>query len=333
MYEGRRITSREEGAARLEVGATGGRLLVLLGPTATGKTETAILVAQALGGEVVSADSMYFYRGMDIATAKPTPEEQRGVPHHLIDILDPDEAFSVAEYKARAEAVIDDILARGRVPILVGGSGLYIRALVTGTGFTTVPPNPELREQLTEEAEREGTEVLHARLAEVDPEAAARITPRDRKRIIRALEVYDATGEPISHLQALDRQRPPRYNTCQFGLTLPREELYRRIEERVDRQLEAGLVEEVRGLLDRGYHEGLTSMKGLGYAQFARYLRGQCSLEEAVVQLKRDTRRFAKRQVTWFRADARIRWLDMQEVGGPAGAARIILDEWNSECE
>ena len=301
-------------------------LLVLLGPTATGKTETAIFVAQSLGGEVVSADSMYFYRDMDVATAKPTPEEQQGVPHHLIDILDPDEPFSVAEYKARAEAAIDDILARGRVPILVGGSGLYIRAVVSAASFTVVPPNRELRQQLAEPAEREGTEALHAPLSEVDPEAAARITPRDRKRLVRALEVYLTTGQPISHLQALDRQRSPRYNTCQFGLTLPREELYRRIDARVDRQLEAGLVDEVRRLLDQGHTEDLVSMKGLGYAQIARYLRGQCSLEEAVVQLKRDTRRFAKRQTTWFRADARIRWIDVGEVGGPAGAAKIIVE-------
>ena len=232
--------SQDEFRATRRVAPTLPRVLAIVGPTATGKTETAILVAKALGGDVVSADSMYFYRGMDIATAKPTIEEQQGVPHHLIDILNPDEAFSVAEYKARAEAVIDDILARHRLPILVGGSGLYVRAVVSPASFTAVPPNRELRRQLTEEAERDGVEALHARLAEVDPEAAGRIMPRDLKRIIRALEVYDATGEPISRLQALDREKAPRYNTCQFGLTLPREELYRRIEERIDRQLASG---------------------------------------------------------------------------------------------
>jgi len=303
-------------------------LLALVGPTATGKTETAILVAESLGGEIVNADSMSFYRGMDIGTAKPTVEERARVRHHLIDILNPDELFSVAEYKARAEAAIDNVLARHRVPILVGGSGLYVRAVISGVSFTQAPPDYELRRQLTAEAEREGTPLLHRRLAEVDPEAATRITPRDLKRIIRALEVYLTTGETISSLQALDRERPPRYNTCQFGLTLPREELYRRIEARIGRQLAAGLVAEVQGLLDRGYHEGLVPMKGLGYAQVARYLRGACSLGEVVVALKRDTRRFAKRQLTWFRADPRIQWVDMMEVGGPVGAAKLIAEKW-----
>ena len=303
-------------------------LLALVGPTATGKTETAILVAEALGGEIVNADSMSFYRGMDIGTAKPTVEERARVRHHLIDILNPDELFSVAEYKARAEAAIDNVLARHRVPILVGGSGLYVRAVISGVSFTQAPPDYELRRQLTAEAEREGTPLLHRRLAEVDPEAATRITPRDLKRIIRALEVYLTTGETISSLQALDRERPPRYNTCQFGLTLPREELYRRIEARIARQLAAGLVAEVQGLLDRGYHEGLVPMKGLGYAQVARYLRGACSLGDVVVALKRDTRRFAKRQLTWFRADARVQWVDMMEVGGPVGAAKLIAEKW-----
>ena len=303
-------------------------LLALVGPTATGKTETAILVAEALGGEIVNADSMSFYRGMDIGTAKPTVEERARIPHHLVDILDPDEPFTVAEYKARAEAAIDDVLARHRVPILVGGSGLYVRAVISGVSFTQAPPDPELRQQLTTQAEREGTEALHARLAEVDSEAAARITPRDLKRIIRALEVYLTTGETISSLQALDRERPPRYNTCQFGLTLPREELYRRIEARIEQQLAAGLVAEVQGLLDRGYGEGLVPMKGLGYAQVARYLRGACSLGDVVVALKRDTRRFAKRQLTWFRADARVQWVDMMEVGGPVGAAKLIQEKW-----
>jgi len=303
-------------------------LLVVVGPTATGKTETALLVAEAMGGEIVNADSVSLYRGMDIGTAKPTVEERARVPHHLIDILDPDERFTVAEYKARAEAAIDDILARGRVPILVGGSGLYVRAVVSGVSFTQAPPDWALRKQLTEEAEREGTEALHARLAAVDPDAAARITPRDLQRIIRALEVYLTTGERISSLQALDRERPPRYNTGQFGLRLPREELYRRIDARIDQQLAAGLVAEVQGLLDGGYDEDLVPMKGLGYAQVARYLRGECSLDEAVVQFKRDTRRFAKRQLTWFRADKRIHWVDMTEVGGPVGAAELIEEKW-----
>lgn len=310
----------------------GWNLLAVVGPTATGKTETALLVAEALGGEIVNADSMSLYRGMDVGTAKPTADERKRIPHHLIDILDPDEPFTVAEYKARAEVAIDDIIARGHVPILVGGSGLYVRALVSGVSFAQAPPDRELRAQLAEEAEREGTEALHTRLAEVDREAAARITPRDLKRIIRALEVYVTTGEAISRLQALDRGKAPRYNTCQFGLTLPREELYRRIEARIDQQLASGLVAEVEGLLDRGCQEGLVPMKGLGYAQAARYLRGACGLEEAVVELKRETRRFAKRQSTWFRADKRIQWIDVMKVGGPAGAAKLIEEQWRLGC-
>jgi tRNA dimethylallyltransferase len=208
-----------------------------------------------------------------------------------------------------------------------------VRAVVSGVSFTQAPPDRALRRQLTEEAERDGTEALHARLVEVDPDAAARITPRDLKRIVRALEVYLTTGERISSLQALDRERPPRYNTCQFGLTLPREELYRRIEARSDRQLAAGLVAEVQGLLNQGYHEDLVPMKGLGYAHLVRYLCGACSLDEAVVQFKRDTRRFAKRQLTWFRADKGIQWVDMIEVGGPVGAAKLIEEKWRLGCE
>jgi tRNA dimethylallyltransferase len=304
-------------------------LLAIVGPTATGKTEVGILVAEVIGGEIISADSMAVYRGMDVATAKPTGEERARVPHHLVDIIRPDEPFSVADYVQRADAAIEEIRGRGRVPIVVGGSGLYVRALIDGKSAAPVPPDRALRARLAEQ----GVEALYAQLAQVDPEAAARISPADEKRIIRALEVCLTTGEPISRLQALDRHRPPRYNACRFALTYPREELYRRIEARIDRQLAAGLVVEVRGLLARGYGEDLPAMKGLGYAQAARFLRGGCTLAEAVVQLKRDTRRFAKRQMTWFRADRRLRWLDVHEVGGPQAAAQIIEGTWRQGCE
>lgn len=295
-------------------------LLAIVGPTATGKTEVGILLAEALGGEIVSADSMQCYRGMDVATAKPTAEQRARVPHHLIDIIDPDTPFSVAEYQARAREAISDIQARGRQPLLVGGSGLYVRAVVDGLGLSLAPPNPELRARLAAEAREGGAAALHARLAAVDGEAAARIHQNDEKRIIRALEVFEQTGTPISRLQQLDRQRRAEYNTRQFGLTLPREELYRRIEARVDRMVREGLVGEVKRLLDQGYDESLVPMKGLGYAQFLPVARGTRSCEEAAKLLKRDTRRFAKRQLTWFRADARIEWIeaagDVQQVAG-----------------
>jgi len=298
------------------------RLLAIVGPTATGKTEVGMGLAEALDGEIVSADSMQVYRGMDIGTAKPTAEERARVPHHLIDILDPDEAFSVADYQARADAALAAIWKKARQPILVGGSGLYIRAVLEEMDFSLVPPDPEFRRRLLEEARSKGTRALHEWLAEVDSAAAARIHPNDQKRIIRALEVAESTGGAGSG--KVDRERPPRYNSTQFGLTLDREELYRRIEARVDRMIAGGLVEEVRGLLERGWDEGLVSMKGLGYAQIAPHVRGQIPLEEAVSRLKRDTRRFAKRQMTWFRADPRIEWIDVGEAGGAASVVETI---------
>lgn len=285
-----------------------------------------MLVAEALQGEIVSADSMQVYRGMHIGTAKPSVEQRTRVPHHLIDIIEPDEPFSVADYRGRADAALADIWSRGKQPILVGGSGLYVRAVLDEMDFV-VPPDRELRRQLTEEARAKGLSALYARLTETDSQAAARIHPNDQKRIIRALEVAQRAGRGE---RPVDRARASRYNAVQFGLTAPRDELYRRIEARVDAMLAAGLVEEVPGLLERGYDERLVSMKGLGYSQMLLYLRGEIALEEAVRRLKRDTRRFAKRQLTWFRADPRIRWIDVDQAGGPSGVTEIVLREWRS---
>jgi len=304
------------------------RLLAIVGPTATGKTEVGILLAEMLGGEIVSADSMQVYRGLDIGTAKPTPEQRQRVPHHLIDIIAPDQPFSVAAYQELADQALADIWDRGKQPLLVGGSGLYVRAVVGGMDLPLAPPDPEFRRRLEEEGRRSGTESLHARLASADPVAAARIHPHNVRRVIRALEVYQQTGRPISEWWRLDDQRKERYNARQFGLTAPRAEMYRRIEERVDRMLADGLVEEVRRLLDQGYGEGLVSMKGLGYAQVAEHLRGKTSLEEAVRRLRRDTRRFAKRQLTWFGADGRIEWIDAAACGGVEAAAAQIRERW-----
>ncbi|UCC68438.1 MAG: tRNA (adenosine(37)-N6)-dimethylallyltransferase MiaA [Armatimonadota bacterium] len=307
------------------------RLLAIVGPTATGKTEVGVLLAEALGGEIVSADSMQVYRGMDIGTAKPTAEQRARVRHHLIDIVDPDELFSVADYRKRADAALEDIWGRGRQPILVGGSGLYVRAVLEEMDFSEVPPDPELRRRLTAEARSKGTRALHEWLSEVDPEAAARIHPNDEKRIIRALEVSESVGGGGPPPRKLDRRRRVRYNTRQFGLNVAREELYRRIEARVDGMIARGLVEEVRGLLERGYGKGLVAMKGLGYGQLAPHVQGEVSLEEAVRRLKRDTRRFAKRQLTWFRADERVEWVDVMEAGGVAGAVEQIRRRWEEQ--
>ncbi|KUK40952.1 MAG: tRNA dimethylallyltransferase [Clostridia bacterium 62_21] len=299
-------------------------LVVICGPTATGKTEVGILVAGELNGEVVSADSMMVYRGMDIGTAKPTLVERRGVPHHLIDVVEPHAAFSVALYQELAEKCIADIHARGRLPLLVGGTGLYIRSVIDRYRFVAAP-DPDLRRRLVDEARLAGPDALHARLAAVDPAAAARIHPHNVRRVIRALEVYHQTGQPITSFQEPQRDASPKYRLWMFGLTMPREELYRRIEERVDRMLAAGLVDEVRRLLEGGYHRRFTAMQALGYKEIAAYLEGESTFEEAVRLLKRNTRRFAKRQLTWFRRDPRIRWLDVQALGGPPGAAKEIV--------
>ena len=283
-------------------------LIVIVGPTAVGKTRLALRLAQEFDGEIVSADSRQVYRGMDIGTAKPTLEERRRVPHHLIDVVAPDEAFTLAQYQELAYDAIGDVLARSRLPFLVGGTGQYVRAVVEGWGIPRVPPNEELRAELYRQAEIEGEEALHARLREVDPAAAERIDPRNVRRVVRALEVYLETGQPISELQ---RKKPPPYRILQIGLTMERQEIYRRIDERVDRMIEEGLVEEVRGLVERGYGHDLPSMSGLGYQQIGMYLRGEVSLEEAIQLIKRHTRRLVRHQYNWFRLDAAaIRWFD-----------------------
>ncbi|WP_123931162.1 tRNA (adenosine(37)-N6)-dimethylallyltransferase MiaA [Thermodesulfitimonas autotrophica] len=295
-------------------------LLVITGPTATGKSAVAVEVALRVGGEVISADSMMVYRGMDIGTAKPTPAERKGVPHYLIDVVDPEEDFSVAAFQALAREHIQEINARGRLPILTGGTGLYIRAVVEGFRFAG-GVNRELRRRLAEEARRFGPLYLHERLQAVDPEAAARIHPHNVKRVIRALEVFYQTGKPIS---AAATTAAPRYDALVFGLYLEREELYRRIEARVDAMLAAGLVDEVKRLLARGVPREATAMQALGYKEIAAYLKGEVTFEEAVRLLKRNTRRFAKRQFTWFKREEGIRWLDVAAYPGPAAIAEEI---------
>jgi tRNA dimethylallyltransferase len=299
-------------------------LIVITGPTATGKSAAGVLVAEQVGGEIVSADSMLLYRHMDIGTAKPTLPERRGIPHHMIDILEPDQEYSVALYQKETRNIIKEIYDRGNLPILVGGTGLYIRAVIDPYDFGTSGGEPALRKRLLDEAEQDGYDKLHRRLSEVDPEAAARLHPRDLRRVIRALEVYYLTGRPASSYMKLNQYHPPLYRLCMFGLNMERANLYRRIEQRVDSMLEAGLVEEVRRLLDSGYSKELKSMRSLGYKEIAAYLNGEITLEEAVELLKRNTRRFAKRQLTWFRRDDRIRWLDIEKYGSIELVAKEI---------
>lgn len=286
-------------------------LIVILGPTACGKTKLAVKVAQAFHGEVVSGDSMQVYRRMDIGTAKVTASEAQGIPHWLIDIREPEESFSVADFRREAVCCIDDILARGHQPIVCGGTGLYINSLISTYHFATAGgADEQLRSKLRTDFELQGALAMHERLREVDPSAAERIHANDSHRILRALEVWYREGVPLSSLWEKPGTEPP-YRPLLIGLTADREALYRHIEQRVDVMLEQGLVEEVAALLKEGVDRSSVSMQGLGYRQIAAYLDGECTLKDAVIMLKRDTRRFAKRQLTWFKRDERINWYNV----------------------
>jgi len=297
------------------------RVVAIVGPTAVGKTEASLRLARDVGGEIISADSRQIYRYMDIGTAKPSAEERAAVPHHLVDAVRPDEVLTLAQYRALARAAIADVWARGALPILVGGTGLYVKALLDGWTIPEVPPDPALRAALQTEADRDGPAALHARLAAVDAQAAERIDSHNVRRVIRALEIYQHTGRPPSELQ---RKAPPDYATLRIGLTMPREALYRRIDARVDAMMAAGLVREVQDLVARGYTWGLPAMSGLGYRQIGQYLRGEISLSEAVALIKRHTRRFVRQQYNWFRLDdPTIVWYNTcDDIAGPL-AARV----------
>ncbi|MGA5793513.1 tRNA (adenosine(37)-N6)-dimethylallyltransferase MiaA [Streptomyces cellulosae] len=280
------------------------RVIAVVGPTAAGKSDLGVFLARRLGGEVVNADSMQLYRGMDIGTAKLTPEERGGVPHHLLDVWDVTETASVAEYQRMARARIDALLAEGRWPILVGGSGLYVRGAVDNLEFPGT--DPEVRARLEEELALRGPGALHARLAAADPDAARAILPSNGRRIVRALEVIEITGRPFTaNLPGHDSV----YDTLQIGVDVARPELDERIARRVDRMWEAGLVEEVRALEAQGLREGRTASRALGYQQVLAALAGECTLEEARAETVRATKRFARRQDSWFRRDPRVHWL------------------------
>ncbi|CAB3392266.1 tRNA (adenosine(37)-N6)-dimethylallyltransferase MiaA [Kyrpidia spormannii] len=285
-------------------------VLFIVGPTATGKSDVAIRVAQQIGGEIISADSMQIYRGMDIGTAKIPPEERQGVPHHLIDVVDPDTPFTVVDYQKLALETIENVSQRGMRAIVVGGTGLYVKSLTHGLDFSPAGEDPGYRQELRARAAREGPETLHRLLAEVDPETARRLHPHDVRRVIRALEIYHLTGLPMSHAAG---RRGSRIPFLMFGLTMERAALYRRINDRVIQMVKQGWVQEVQRLLERGYSRNLTSMQAIGYKELADYLAGEMTLDEAIERIQRGTRRYAKRQWSWFRAQPVHQWLD---VGG-----------------
>lgn len=299
-------------------------LLALVGPTAAGKSELALQLARRLKTDIISVDSAQIYRGLDIGTAKVTAEEQKLVRHHLIDLVEPDEDYSVADYQRDARAVIASLWQRGRLPFMVGGTGLYLRAVIADYAFGGRGKDEALRARLRAEADAMGAGELHRRLEQLDPAAAAKIHPRDRRRIIRALEVLTLEGNPISRQVEDTQKREPPYRLLLYGLTLPRPLLYRAIEERTERMMAGGLIEEVKGLLEQGYPRSSPGLQILGYRQIVSYIAGEMGREEAVAEIKMKTRRLAKRQLTWFRRERRIAWLDHAAGGGAEGLAGKI---------
>jgi tRNA dimethylallyltransferase len=298
-------------------------LVVVVGPTAAGKSEIAVELALRLNGEIISADSVQVYRYLDIGTARITPGQQKGVPHHLLGFLEPDEEFTVAQYQKLARAKIREIAERGRLPFLVGGTGLYVQAVIDPYDFPPQGGLDAIRRQLRSDVDAGRTNELYAELRSVDPDAAGRIHPNDHRRITRALEVYRLTGRTISSFQDRDDSRRLPYRLVMVGIDRSRAELYRRIERRVDRMFQAGLVEEVKDLIDRGFQPSLKPLQTLGYRQVAGYLEGAYDLETTVALVKKATRNYAKRQLTWFRRDPRIKWF-LLENGGSAGAVDEI---------
>ncbi|MBI4561708.1 MAG: tRNA (adenosine(37)-N6)-dimethylallyltransferase MiaA [Candidatus Rokubacteria bacterium] len=297
-------------------------LLVIAGPTGVGKTEAAVQLAERIPMDVVSADSRQVYRRMDIATGKPTPAQLKAVRHHLIDVVDPCDRYHAARFRHEALAAIEDIRRRGRLPVVVGGTGLYIRGLLRG--LAPAPPgNLELRRDLLDLEQSHGVGTLHRRLARVDPEAARRIFPKDKVRIIRALEIYHQTGHPFGTPSHWRESRPP-WNLLMIGLTMPRQTLAPALQRRVEVMVARGLRAEVEGLLEAGYGESLPAMNGIGYRHFAWVIRGRLSEAEAIRLMKRDTLRYAKRQRTWFAREPELRWIDVPSAGGPDGAAEAI---------
>ncbi len=290
-------------------------LIGVVGPTAAGKTAVGISLARLMAGEIISADAVAVYRDLNIGAAKPDASERSQAVFHLLDVVAPDDNYTLTDFEQQANSAIYEIRARGRVPILVGGTGLYIRSVTATLTVPNVPPQHALRDALWRESESQGAPFLHLQLANIDPVTASKIHPGDAKRIIRALEVYRVTGQPMSAYHTAEGvQGVPRAHTYLFGLQWERETLYKRIDNRVDSMMASGFLEEVRELYQRGFGPDLKSMQSLGYRHLLRYLDGEVSLEESVAELKRDTRRYAKRQISWFNGDSQVRWIDMRDV-------------------
>jgi len=308
---------------RLTGVSTVNRVPLLIGPTAIGKTEVSLLLAERLGAEIISADSRQIYRHLDIGTAKPTREERRRIRHHFIDICDPDQTYSAGEYGRQARTCVAQIRQEGKEVLVVGGSGFYLRALVDGL-FAPAFSDPEVKARWRKRIEQQGAAAVHLYLGEVDPDTAARLPVNDVQRIVRALEVYELTGRPISQFRQGEEQ-PADFQPLFIGLNRPRKVLYRRIDERVDAMLSDGLVDEVRALLECGYTPELNAMKTVGYQEVFRHLAGEIDFTRMVDLIKTNTRHYAKRQLTWFRRDPRIHWLDWED-GGPETMADRLLD-------
>lgn len=288
-------------------------LIILTGPTAVGKTELSIELAKRVKGSIISADSMQVYRHMDIGSAKIRPEEMQGIPHYLIDTFEPDEEFHVVKFQEYAKRYLEEIYAEGRIPIIAGGTGFYIQALLYDIDFTEEQEDSAYRKELEEFAKEHGAHALHEKLRAVDEKAAEEIHENNVKRVIRALEFHHLSGGKISEHNEKERQKESPYNFAYFVLNDERERLYQRINQRVDIMMEQGLVEEVQNLKNMGYHKKMVSMQGLGYKEILEYLDGECTLDEAIYRIKRDTRHFAKRQLTWFRRERQVLWINKQE--------------------
>lgn len=295
--------------------ADGKTVLVIAGPTASGKTALSVEASLKFGGEVVSADSMQIYREMDIGTAKPSAVEQRGIPHHLMGIVSPDQPFSVADWQSAAKCVVTEVLSRGALPVVTGGTGLYVNSLVHNLVFSEAVANPAYRRKLKDMADAEGVEAVHSLLADCDPESAATIHPNNLVRVIRALEVYHETGEPMAVHRMRSRMEPSPWRFILIGLLPERQLLYSRINRRADEMMSAGLPDEVHRLLESGYPGTLQSMQGIGYQELVAHLRGSCSLEAAVEQIRQNTRNYAKRQITWFSRLEGLQWVDPVQTG------------------
>ena len=301
-------------------------LVILTGPTSVGKTSLSIRLAHEIGGEIISADSMQVYRGMDIGTAKITEEEMDGIPHYLVDILEPDQPFNVVEFQRRAREAMSRIESHGKIPIVVGGTGFYIQALLYDIDFSDHPEKEDYRKELTRLAEEKGKEYLHSMLEEVDPEYAASVHYHNVKKVIRALEYHRETGGKLSAHNREQKERTSPYQFAYLVLNQDRKLLYRRINQRVDQMMEQGLLQEVRRLSERGFTPDLVSMQGLGYKEFFDYFDGTCSLDEVVERIKMETRRFAKRQLTWFRREKDVIWIDKGDYAGEEEILAVILE-------